>query len=249
MRNTKEMILRVEGLEKRFVRGETVVAALHGIEFSIAEGEFVSIMGASGSGKSTLLNILTGLDDASGGEVWLEGRGLSTMSDDELTDLRRTRIGIVFQFFNLLPSITALENVALPLRASGVRRRRAEDKARSMLETVGLADRSGHLPGELSGGQMQRVAIARALAIEPGLLVADEPTGNLDSSTGGEILDLLASIHREEGVTILMVTHSPAAAAYGDRVISMADGRVVDIAVTNRGAGRERRTFAQAIVV
>ncbi|MFP6664508.1 MAG: ABC transporter ATP-binding protein, partial [Deltaproteobacteria bacterium] len=231
---------------KRFVRGQTAVDALAGVEFSVAQGEFVSIMGASGSGKSTLLNILTGLDEPSGGEVWLEGRSLKTMSDDELTDLRRTRIGIVFQFFNLLPSITALENVALPLRASGIRRRHAEEKARSMLETVGLADRAGHLPGELSGGQMQRVAIARALAIEPGLLVADEPTGNLDSTTGAEILDLLARLHREEGATILMVTHSPAAAAYGDRIISMADGRVVDIAVTKRGEARQRKSFARA---
>jgi putative ABC transport system ATP-binding protein len=249
MKNPESMTLRVEGLKKRFVRGHAAVDALGGVDFSVAEGEFVSIMGASGSGKSTLLNILTGLDDPSGGEVWLEGCRLSAMSDDELTDLRRTRIGIVFQFFNLLPSITALENAALPLRASGIRRRRAEEQARTMLELVGLADRAGHLPGELSGGQMQRVAIARALAIEPAIVVADEPTGNLDSATSAEILDLLTSIHREQHVTILMVTHSPAAAAYGDRIISMADGRVVDIAVTRRGEARQRRSFPQSATV
>ena len=216
------------GLEKVYRLGGRSVRALAGLSVGIRTGEFTSIMGASGSGKSTLLNLVCGLDVPTAGDVAFEGRSLLSMTDDELTDLRRTRIGVVFQFFNLLPSIPALENVALPLRASGLRRAEMLSRARAALDLVGLADRGDHLPEQLSGGEMQRVAIARALAIEPGLLVADEPTGNLDSATGQEILDLLVRCHRERGMTVLMVTHSPAAAAHGERVVTMRDGRIVD---------------------
>lgn len=248
MNESSPPVLRVEDLHKSYLRGSNRVEALRGTEFSVPHGEFASIMGASGSGKSTLLNILTGLDRADSGDVWLEGKSLSSMSDDELTDLRRCRVGIVFQFFNLLPSLTAAENVALPLRAAGVSRRKSNQRALEMLDQASLSARADHRPGELSGGQMQRVAIARALAIEPRIIVADEPTGNLDSETGEEILDLLRAIHRERGATILMVTHSPAAAAVGDRIISIVDGRVGDEVLTRPGTSRERSLRAVTAV-
>ncbi len=236
-------IIETVALTKRYAQGRRRVEALSDLSIEIHGGEFVSIMGASGSGKSTLLNLLVGLDEASAGEVYFEGQALSAMDDDQRTDLRRTRIGVVFQLFNLLPSIPAIENVALPLRASAVRRREMLERARAALAQVGLAERADHLPEQLSGGEMQRVAIARALAIEPALLVADEPTGNLDSETGVEILELLHACHRERGMTVLMVTHSPAAAAYGERILTMSDGRVVDEVRTERGHAK-RASFA-----
>jgi putative ABC transport system ATP-binding protein len=209
------------------------VIALNGFSVAVSSGEFVALTGPSGSGKSTVLNLIAGLDVPTEGTVSVQGRPLAGMTDRTWTDMRRSVVGIVFQFFNLLPSISALENVALPLRASGVRRRAMLTRAEAALELVGLRDRSEHLPEELSGGEMQRVAIARALVIEPAIVLADEPTGNLDSVAGGEILGLLREYNRERGLTIVLVTHSAIAAAYGNRVITLRDGIIVD-EVVNR---------------
>ena len=217
---------------KLYRRGDLDVSSLQDLSLTVPQGEFLSIMGPSGSGKSTLLNLIAGLDTPSAGEVLVEGQPLSALSDDALTDLRRTRIGVVFQFFNLLPSITALDNVALPLRAAGARRATVVEQASAALALVGLTDRAAHRPLQLSGGEMQRVAIARALVIEPAIILADEPTGNLDSLAGGEILNLLRKYNRERGVTVILVTHSGIAAAYGDRIITLRDGAIVDELVT-----------------
>jgi len=226
--------LSVEAVDvtKRYRRGSSDVVALQRLSFSIPRGEFLSVMGPSGSGKSTVLNLIAGLDTPTSGDIYVDGRALSGMSDDGLTDLRRTRIGVIFQFFNLLPSIAALDNVALPLRGIGASRRSMLEKAHAALERVGLTDRAHHRPIELSGGEMQRVAIARALVIEPKIVLADEPTGNLDSLAGADILGLLRNYNREQGVTIVLVTHSHIAAAYGDRIITLRDGRIVDEVIT-----------------
>ena len=217
---------------KSHPRGGGGVLALRDLSLSVERGEFVSIMGPSGSGKSTLLNLVAGLDTPTSGEVRVNGRALNTLSDDALTDLRRTEIGVVFQFFNLLPNLSALENVALPLRAVGTSRRGMVARAEGALARVGLSDRAQHRPPELSGGEMQRVAIARALVIEPTLILADEPTGNLDSFAGAEILEVLRDYNRERAVTIVLVTHSHIAAAYGDRIITLRDGQIVDEVIT-----------------
>jgi putative ABC transport system ATP-binding protein len=186
----------------------------------------VAIMGPSGSGKSTLLHILGALDVPTEGLVAMGGRRYDGLDDKELTRLRRDRIGFVFQFFNLLPSLTALENVLLPALIAGRREERLRARARELLDSVGLADRADHLPSELSGGQQQRVSIARALMLEPELILADEPTGNLDTRAGREILAILRRMSRDEGMTIVMVTHDPSAAAVADRVVFLRDGRV-----------------------
>jgi putative ABC transport system ATP-binding protein len=220
---------------KSYRRGLEDVAALRGVSLTVARGEFLAIMGPSGSGKTTLLNLIAGLDVPTKGEVVVDGTEISSMSDEAVTELRRTKIGIVFQFFNLLPSVTALDNVALPLRAAGGTRAATLVRAREALAAVGLAERADHRPFELSGGEMQRVAIARALAIEPTIIIADEPTGNLDSLAGAEILRLLRHYNRERSVTVLLVTHSHLAAAYGDRIVTLRDGEVVDEAL-NRPA-------------
>ncbi|HEY3368552.1 MAG TPA: ABC transporter ATP-binding protein [Symbiobacteriaceae bacterium] len=211
---------------KEFRRGDTVVRAVDGVDLTIGRGEFVAIMGKSGSGKSTLLHLISGLQQPTAGTVTLLGRDLTRLTDDQLTLVRRDQIGFVFQFFNLLPTLTALENVALPLLLARVKTQEAEARARHLLATIGLASRAGHKPDELSGGQMQRVAIARALVNDPPLLFADEPTGNLDSVSGEEILLLLKEMQTGRGKTILMVTHDAKAAAYGDRLITMRDGRI-----------------------
>ncbi len=211
---------------KSYPLGARRVDAVRGVSFTIGHGELVALMGPSGSGKSTLLNMIAGLDTPSAGEITLDGVALSTLGDDALTDLRRTRIGIVFQLFNLLPSITALDNVALPLRAAGAASREALGRAEAALASVGLAARGAHLPEELSGGEMQRVAIARALAIDPAIILADEPTGSLDSAMGREVLATLRRCVRERGVTVLLVTHDEAAAAHADRIVRMRDGRL-----------------------
>jgi putative ABC transport system ATP-binding protein len=224
--------VELRNVTKSYRRGLLDVPSLRELSLTVPRGEFLSIMGPSGSGKSTLLNLIAGLDTPSAGDVLVEGRSLGQLSDDAVTDLRRTRIGVVFQFFNLLPSITALDNVALPLRAAGASRSTMLKKARAALALVGLTDRAEHRPIQLSGGEMQRVAIARALVIEPAIIVADEPTGNLDSLAGGEILELLRDHNRERGVTIVLVTHSHIAAAYGDRIITLRDGQIVDEVIT-----------------
>jgi putative ABC transport system ATP-binding protein len=206
---------------------ERAVSALKTVSLLIAAGERVAVMGPSGSGKSTLLNLVCGLDEPTSGSVKVEGVELSGLSDDGRTRLRRQKIGMIFQTFNLLPTLTAVENVALPLRLQGVNKREADRRAVAMLERVGLKERATHRPDELSGGERQRVAIARAVIFEPLLLLADEPTGNLDSATGKGILRLLDDLHRQYNSTLLLVTHNAEAARHCDRVISLHDGRVV----------------------
>ena len=219
-------MIRLLNVQKVYRQGKSEIAALAGVTLHIPEREFAVIMGPSGSGKSTLLHLMGGLDRPSDGEVMVEGRIISQMPDDPVTLYRRRRIGFVFQFFNLLPALTALENVMLPLILDGQGRWKASSRATSLLERVGLDSRSGHLPEELSGGESQRLAIARALVFAPPILLADEPTGNLDSKTGDAILDLIRRINREENCTVVMVTHNPQAAAYGNRVIFLKDGLI-----------------------
>jgi putative ABC transport system ATP-binding protein len=214
--------VRASGLRKTYGRGETAVHALTGIDVAFARGEFTAIMGPSGSGKSTLMHCLAGLDTASAGQVWLGDTELTRLGDAELTVLRRQRIGFVFQAFNLLPVLSALDNIVLPLQLAGLRPDRAWLDA--VIERLGLRERLGHRPHELSGGQQQRVAIARALLARPDVVFADEPTGNLDSRSGAEVLALLRSSVKETGQTVVMVTHDPTAAAYADRVVLLADG-------------------------
>ncbi len=223
-----EAAVAVRGVTKTFGAGEAATHALQGVDLVVRRGELVAIMGPSGCGKSTLLNIVGALEPATGGSVVVDGVDFAAADDRRLTALRREHIGFVFQFFNLLTSLTALENVLLPALIAGRGGDAALARARALLERVGLGDRADHLPSELSGGQQQRVSIARALLLEPGLLLADEPTGNLDSRAGGAVLELLRDVNREDGQTILMVTHDPAAAAMAERVVFLRDGRVVD---------------------
>jgi putative ABC transport system ATP-binding protein len=215
--------VRATGLTKVYGSGETAVHALAGVDVAFARGEFTAIMGPSGSGKSTLMHCLAGLDTATSGQVFLGGTELTRLRDDELTRLRRDRIGFVFQAFNLLPVLDARENVVLPMQLAG----RRPDPAwfDAVIARLGLRERLRHRPSELSGGQQQRVAIARALLPRPDVVFADEPTGNLDSRSGAEVLDLLRSSVRETGQTVVMVTHDPTAASYADRVVLLADGR------------------------
>jgi putative ABC transport system ATP-binding protein len=213
-------------VRKVYRQGENEIVALAGVSLDIPKGEFAVIMGPSGSGKSTLLHLIGGLDRPSAGELLVDQRLIGQMADDELTVFRRTKIGFVFQFFNLLSTLTALENVTLPFVLDGRSRDEAAERAKMLLEKVGLEERRDHLPEEMSGGEIQRIAIARALAFDPPILLTDEPTGNLDSKTGESILSLLRQINRENGCTIVMVTHSREAAGYGDRIIFFRDGRV-----------------------
>ncbi len=214
------------------MRGETAVYALHGIDLTIQPGEFVALVGPSGSGKSTLLNLLGGLDRPSGGELWLNGLALHNADDKVRTRHRREQLGFIFQSFNLLPKLTALENTAVPLMLNGVPKAERESKAAALLETVGLGHRLHHVPTELSGGEQQRVAIARALIHNPTLILADEPTGNLDSATGAEVMGLLQQLNQEQGITLIVVTHDEEVAAYAHRVVKLRDGRVEDDKVT-----------------
>jgi putative ABC transport system ATP-binding protein len=219
-------MIRCIDVRKVYRQGENDITALAGVSLDIAKGSFVAVMGPSGSGKSTLLHLIGGLDRPSSGELLIDNRLLGQMIDDEVTLFRRTKIGFVFQFYNLLPTLTALENVTLPFVLDGVSKGEADRKAQLLLEKVGLEQRKHHLPEELSGGEIQRVAMARALAFDPPILLADEPTGNLDSKSGDAILSLLRRINQEQGCTVVMVTHSQEAASYGDRIIFLRDGKV-----------------------
>jgi len=217
-------VIVAEAVRKTYRRGAQEVVAVAGVSLSVRAGEMVAIMGPSGSGKSSLLNLLGALDRPDSGEIWFEGKPLSRLDDAARTLLRRRRVGLIFQFFNLLPLLTALENVTLPLLLAGESRASAERRAHELLERMGIAARRDHTPDELSGGEMQRVAIARALSSRPPLLLADEPTGNLDSKSGVEVLELLRAAARDTGASVLMVTHDPRAAAVTDRVLEFKDG-------------------------
>ncbi len=221
-------IVETHSVRKQYRLGRVTVDALAGVDFAVAKGEFVAIMGPSGSGKSTLLNLLGGLDQPSDGEVLLAGQKLSLLGDDQITLVRRRSVGFIFQFYNLLPTLSAEENILLPLLIDGKRPSDYRPQLDRLLARVGMTDRRQHKPDQLSGGQQQRVAIARALIGEPSIILADEPTGNLDSHTGGEILDLLRRSCDELGQTIIMVTHDAHAASYADRVVFLKDGRIVD---------------------
>jgi putative ABC transport system ATP-binding protein len=223
---TTAVVARTIGLTKIYGTGDTAVRALDGVDVTIEAGRFTAVMGPSGSGKSTLMHCLAGLDDATSGQVVVDGVELGELSDKELTRLRRERLGFVFQAFNLLPTLTAIENVTLPSALAG--RRPDPEWLDAVIDAVGLRDRLSHRPSELSGGQQQRVAVARALASRPAIVFADEPTGNLDSRTGGEILGFLRRAVTDLHQTIVMVTHDPVAASYADEVVFLADGRIVD---------------------
>jgi putative ABC transport system ATP-binding protein len=244
-------LISVESLTRVYRVGGEEVRALDGVSFEIRRGEWVAVVGQSGSGKSTLMNLIGALDTPSSGRYRINGRDVQGLSDDELADLRNNEIGFVFQTFQLLPRSTALANVELPLVYRGLPRRERREKAAQALEAVGLSNRTHHRPNELSGGQRQRVAIARALVGEPSLLLADEPTGNLDSATGEEIFRLFADLNRR-GHTILLVTHEPRLAARCPRAIRLSDGKVVadgpgpDVAVTGPAAGPPRAGAAPA---
>ena len=216
----------LEHVSKHF-EGRRRVTALNDINLDIPKGELVSIVGPSGSGKSTLLNLIGGLDRPTGGTITLDGQRLDGLTDDGLTAVRRDKLGFIFQFFNLLPSLTCLENVALPLHLRGWSRKKIHDRARELLDLVKLGARLDHVPDELSGGERQRVAIARALSIYPPILLADEPTGNLDTQTGAEILRLIADLHQSLGATILIVTHDMSVAETCQRTITIRDGQIV----------------------
>ncbi|OFW58182.1 MAG: hypothetical protein A2133_00740 [Actinobacteria bacterium RBG_16_64_13] len=226
---TLETIIRGAGIHKRYVMGkDNYVDALQDASVEIEKGQMVAVMGPSGSGKSTLVHILGCLDSVNSGEVWLDGRRVDKLSRRDLAQLRRTEVGFIFQTFNLVPSFTALENVMLAAEYAGKSRREARELARTALAQVGLADREDHKPTELSGGQQQRVAIARALVNSPKVIFGDEPTGNLDSASSTEIVDMMHRINRDTGTTFVLVTHDPDVAATCDRVFHMLDGRVAN---------------------
>jgi putative ABC transport system ATP-binding protein len=218
-------MISLAGVSK-YYNGKRRVVALESVDLEVVRGEMVSIVGPSGSGKSTLLNLIGGLDRPSTGEIRIDGQAMASLSDDDLTRLRRDKIGFIFQFFNLLPSLTCLENVALPLHLKGLGRREIEKRAKELLELVGLGPRVDHLPDELSGGERQRVAIARAMVFHPPVLLADEPTGNLDTHTGAEILGLIRDLHQQMESTILIVTHDPTVAESCQRTVTLRDARI-----------------------
>ena len=229
---------------KIYALGDLEVAALRGVDLEIAAGEFVAVMGASGSGKSTLMNLLGCLDRPTRGSLRLDGVETASLTPDQRAELRNHRIGFVFQSFNLLPRTSALENVELPLVYSEVAPAEQRRRAQAALAAVGLAERAHHLPSQLSGGQQQRVAIARALVNEPALLLADEPTGNLDSHTTAEILEIIADLHRRRGLTVILVTHEPDVATWAERVITFRDGLIVSD--RRKDSSPQRRGDAEA---
>ncbi|MFX1520712.1 MAG: ABC transporter ATP-binding protein [Promethearchaeota archaeon] len=226
MSENDEIIVEVIDLKKDYYLGDVVVSALRGINLKVKKSEFLVIMGPSGSGKSTLLNLLGGLDYPTSGKVLINNQDVSKLSDAALTELRAREIGFVFQFYNLVPVLTALENVELPLMLVGMPRKERKKRARELLETVGLGDRLNNRPDELSGGQRQRVSIARALANNPSIVLADEPTGDVDTVTGEEILGLMHELNENRGVTFIVITHDPVVAEHCDRLIRIIDGQI-----------------------
>ena len=220
-------MLEIRSLRKQYQMGEVTVDALRGVDFKAADGEFVAVMGPSGSGKSTFLHLLGGLDDPTSGEILLDGQQMSNLNDDHMAILRRQKIGFIFQFYNLMPTLTAMENIGLPLLIDGQDLEQYEARISELLLMVGLGERRNHKPNQLSGGQQQRIAIARALVTNPAIVLADEPTGNLDSNSTREILDLLKRASQHEKQTVVMVTHDAHAASYADRVVYLRDGMIV----------------------
>lgn len=221
-------IVHTEALTKTYGSAGQSIYALNAVNLAVQEGEFLAIMGPSGSGKSTLLYLLGGLDKPTSGKVWLQNSDMFSLNDDDLSRLRRTELGFVFQFFNLIPVLTAQENVAMPLLLEGVPRPEAMKQAQAALARVGMADRSTHRPSELSGGQQQRTALARALVAKPAVVLADEPTGNLDSRSSDEVIQMLRQTVDKLGQTLILVTHDPRVAAYADRIVFLKDGKIVD---------------------
>ena len=221
-------LVSLKDVVKRYQRGKQSVEVLHGVNVSIEQGEFLALMGPSGSGKTTLLNLIAGLDQPTEGEVWVAGERIDRLSGGKLAKWRARHIGFVFQFYNLLPVLSAARNVEVPLLLTNLSSKQRKQNVRAVLELVGLADRATHKPSELSGGQQQRVSIARALVADPTLLVCDEPTGDLDRENAEEILRLLQTLNRQQGKTIIMVTHDPLAADHASRILHLDKGRLVD---------------------
>jgi putative ABC transport system ATP-binding protein len=234
-----DVIIQAKGVVKTYRTGSAELTALRGVDFSVKRGEMVAVMGPSGSGKTTLLNILSGLDEATSGQIWLEGQDLATMKDRKRTDYRARRMGFIFQVYNLLPVLSAVENVELPLLVSGIKPSEAREKSMVALETVGLADWAKHRPAELSGGQRQRVTIARSLVNDPAIIWADEPTGALDSHTAQDIIDLMRKLNEEKGLTLVIVTHDPGVGAQTNRIVRMRDGAIEDHAVSTFNVDEE----------
>jgi putative ABC transport system ATP-binding protein len=226
--NDKHVFIRLDRLSKGFQEGGQTRNVLRDAEAAFARGEFVAILGKSGSGKSTLLNLISGIDLVDGGDIWVNGQRLTTLNERQRTLFRRQNIGFVFQFFNLIPTLTVWENVVLPLELAGVDNGEARHRAGALLEAVGLLDRRDTFPDRLSGGEQQRVAIARALVHDPLLVLADEPTGNLDEETGRQVMALLDRLTRQNGKNLILVTHSHEAAAYADRILTLRDGKLVN---------------------
>jgi len=219
-------LIQIDNVHKSFLMGREAVQALRGVSLDVARGEIVCLMGPSGSGKTTLLNIIGGLEEPSRGHVLVDGENIVALPEDALSEMRLTKMGFVFQSYNLLANFTARENIAVPLALAGLNRRERRDKVERLLESVGLADRAKHYPSELSGGQQQRVAIARALANDPPILIGDEITGDLDSETGFEVMEVVAKLNHEQGTTIIYVTHDPRMAKFAERTIQLRDGRI-----------------------
>ncbi len=237
-------LIRIRQLTKTYQRGQQDIPVLLGIDLEVASGDFIALMGPSGSGKSTLLNLIAGIDQPTGGTIEIGGVDIATLSDGQLSDWRAANVGFIFQFYNLMPVLTAFDNVELPLLLTGLSTRDRRERVAQVLQMVQLSDRADHYPNELSGGQQQRVAIARALVTDPQLIVADEPTGDLDRATGQEVLNLLQQLVSDLGKTIVMVTHDPKAAACARRLVHLEKGVLVDEDEDGDGA---RRLTAQAI--
>jgi putative ABC transport system ATP-binding protein len=223
------MSVKIENVEKTYKLGEILVPALKNTNIELKKGEFVAVMGPSGSGKTTLLNLIGALDKPTKGKIYVDGKDLTTLKEKELTKLRRRTVGYIFQFYNLIPVLSAFENVELPMLIAGLPTKEREERARQLLETVGLAERGDHRPDELSGGEQQRVAIVRALANKPSVVLADEPTGDLDSKTGKEVMQALRDLSRNEGATVIVVTHDPMVANLANRIFEMRDGRIITV--------------------